>query len=484
MAEFVNIQENDIKTIKYLLNYFKKDNDSTLLSKSYLFFGTPGIGKTTLVKDIITSMNEDIIYMAWRQLNLKNATKVDTFEKLNELANNNKKQIIFIDDINILLEKNEFDVIIPKHQKSIMELLDNVKENANKVLLMTSNNIDFFEMPILDRIEITINFDLPSEKNKLNFINSKYSKYITPENISFIIKNSIGYNYRDLSEMIKFSWRINDKKITNKSLKRALHTCKPKGLHTFDIHHQIDTNLKDIIGKDKAVQLVNRLSLLQKNEKLKQNLGIRRNNLILFHGPPGTGKTFMVKAISGELKIPIINISTKEILGGNVYRTLDIIAEIAKTHKDYIIFIDEADKIMGGNMFDEDNSLVGSFQAVLDNIDSKEIQALLILSVNNPKRFGKAFRDRFVNIPFLLPNFEERLIFLENKIKTAKAHIKLDIESSYIAEETENMSYRDMDRIWNDLMFYALENDEPITNDTFDEIMGASKKKIVNCIVD
>lgn len=53
-----------------------------------------------------------------------------------------------------------------------------------------------------------------------------------------------------------------------------------------------------------------------KHPEIHSNLGIMPPNGILLHGPPGVGKTMFAEAIAGELDLPIIKISSTEIIAG------------------------------------------------------------------------------------------------------------------------------------------------------------------------
>lgn len=86
---------------------------------------------------------------------------------------------------------------------------------------------------------------------------------------------------------------------------------------------------------------------LKKSKKYTQ-LGARIPKGILMVGPPGTGKTFLSKAVAGEAGVPFFSISGSDFVemfvgvGASRVRSL---FEDAKKNAPAIIFIDEIDAV-------------------------------------------------------------------------------------------------------------------------------------------
>ncbi|MBW6462015.1 MAG: ATP-binding protein [DPANN group archaeon] len=474
-----NIKNEDKKALEHLITYFAEGKDQDLSSKSFLFFGPAGVGKTMLTENIAKEINKDTIYMSCGHLNLKDARKAESLKELKDWVDEKSEQVIIIDDIGFIFDREDGDVHA-KDKRNFMAILNMVNASKDKILIVTTNHMSDFEEQMIDRIEVKILFNLPDDDSKKAFITDKFKKYIEPKDIDYIAKNTMGYNYRDLKEMIRLSWRLGGDKMTTDSLKKALRIYKPTELYDYDIHTSIDTTLKDIIGKEPAVKILKRLLILKDDAALKKSLGIKRDNLLLFYGPPGTGKTFMARAMAGELGIPLINIDGSKLFSGDIILRLIHITEFAKNHKNCIIFIDEADKLFGNELFGEDNSVLGVLQGALESIDLKEIKATIIISANRINRFGYAFRDRFIQIPFSLPSLKERQNFCEVKAESANGKITHDIDIKYLASETKGMSFRELDRIWNELIYYVLENKKTVTKDVITDIIDTSKDEPEN----
>jgi len=213
--------------------------------------------------------------------------------------------------------------------------------------------------------------------------------------------------------------------------------------------------------------------MLYKNTNLMKNLGLRRPNHLIFYGDQGTGKGFMVKALAGETGFPIIKISAKRVYRDPIFMISEI-TEIAKRYRNCIVFIDEADKIFGNNRLGDDSGMIAEFNDALDGIDDKSIQAIFVMAMNDISRFGPSFTDRFETIEFKKPNYEERRSFCMQKIKSTQKHVDLNINYDYLARRTKNMTFRDIERIWNELMYSHIESKKGITQDTISTVLRQS----------
>jgi len=451
-----SLRDIDKKNIEYIIEYFQGKHNPKLASRSFLFYGDPGLGKTHLAVQLLKTINKETLYMGCETFKEKNWTKYEDFNTLIKDADNNKKQIIFLDDLSYLLERDDGE-IITIDQRSIMQILNLVKKNPYKLLIATLNDFTCLDSRMVDRIEVKIMFDLPSNENKKRYLRTVFREHLKESDIKYISKNTIGYNYRDLPEMIKLAYRLGYNNINKNSLKKAIQLYRPTELYNFNIVNGIDINFSDIIGKEKAVTVLKKVATAYKNSELSEKLGLRRSNLLLFHGPPGSGKSFTASALAGEIGFPLIRIHARHIYECGPFNAVETITNMARRFQNCVIFIDEAEKLLGNGRFEEDSPVLGEFHQCLDSGYGKEIQSILILAINDLSRFGNTLRDRFVHVPFSLPSFEERCTFFKYKIQQIRFNIKIELPCVYLARITENMSYRDMDRYWNELMFHYLE---------------------------
>ena len=179
---------------------------------------------------------------------------------------------------------------------------------------------------------------------------------------------------------------------------------------------------------------------------------IKRLNMILFHGPPGTGKTFMARALAGELGIPLVHIGKTDLESPILLKN---IFGIAKRYSNCVVFVDEADKLIGNLRFGEDNESLGEFNRFIEGADGKAIKSIFIIAVNDMARFGSSLKDRFMQLKFEMPNYDDRLEFF--KIKLDKDICKI-FKLDSLAKLTNEMSFRDLERVYEEIIFSYVEN--------------------------
>jgi cell division protease FtsH len=74
---------------------------------------------------------------------------------------------------------------------------------------------------------------------------------------------------------------------------------------------EIDISLEDVKGAEVVVdEVVKTLNLFLSHKTFKERMGGTPRRAILFEGPPGTGKTYMAKAMAREAGVPFLFVSS------------------------------------------------------------------------------------------------------------------------------------------------------------------------------
>lgn len=180
-----------------------------------------------------------------------------------------------------------------------------------------------------------------------------------------------------------------------------------------------EMTFNDVAGMKKAKEIIhsNIILALTKPELLRaygKKLGLGA----IFYGPPGCGKTYLVRAIAGETHAKFIIANINEIVdmyAGNTEKNMHAVFEQARKNSPCIVFFDEVDA-MGSKREGEQQSTmrmaVNQFLQELDGIE-KNPEGLFVIGATNqpwdmdpalkrPGRFGEA-----IYMP--APNYKERL---------------------------------------------------------------------------
>ncbi|MFH1447376.1 MAG: AAA family ATPase [Candidatus Micrarchaeota archaeon] len=170
----------------------------------------------------------------------------------------------------------------------------------------------------------------------------------------------------------------------------------------------------EVAGLDKLKELINDsivYPMLQ--PELARKYGKLGGGGIMFYGPPGCGKTYVVKAAAGECKASFINAKISDIMDmyvGNTEKNLHNIFETGRKNAPCIVFFDEMEAM--GARRDQmqqqpyQKMAVNQLLYEMDGVEAKNDNVLIIGATNAPwsvdpalRRAGRFSKHMFVPEP-------------------------------------------------------------------------------------
>ncbi len=203
---------------------------------------------------------------------------------------------------------------------------------------------------------------------------------------------------------------------------------------------QPTVTFEDVAGVEEAKQeLAEVVEFLKEPEKFI-SLGARIPKGVLLVGSPGTGKTLLAKAVSGEAGVPFFSISGSEFVemfvGVGASRVRDLF-EQAKRHSPCIVFVDEIDAVgrhrgagLGGS-HDEREQTLNQILVEMDGFDT-DTNVIVVAATNRPDILDPAL---------LRPGrFDRRVVLDRPDIKGREEILKVHVRGKPLGEGVDLMT--------------------------------------------
>ena len=221
---------------------------------------------------------------------------------------------------------------------------------------------------------------------------------------------------------------------------------------------------EDVAGVEEAKEeLQEVVEFLEEPEKFIA-LGARIPKGVLLVGAPGTGKTLMAKAVSGEAGVPFFSISGSEFVemfvGVGASRVRDLFDQ-AKRHSPCIVFVDEIDAVgrhrgagLGGS-HDEREQTLNQILVEMDGFDT-DTNVIVMAATNRPDILDPALMrpgrfDRRVVLD--RPDMKGRQAILEVHVRGKP--LAADVNLSNLAKQTPGFVGADIENLVNEAAILA-----------------------------
>lgn len=211
----------------------------------------------------------------------------------------------------------------------------------------------------------------------------------------------------------------------------------------------------EVGGMDAAKQRLTRSFLTPlRNPELLRKFGKTIGGGLVLYGPPGCGKTFLARALAGEIGARFVNVGLSDVLDmwfGESERKLHELFENARRRQPTVLFFDELDALgqrraqLKGSA---GRNLVNQLLTEMDGFAGKNEGVFFLGATNHPWDIDPALRrpgrfDRLVFVP--PPDADARLAILRLKLAGKPVSPKLDEQR--LVRATDGFSGADLDAL-------------------------------------
>jgi proteasome regulatory subunit len=237
----------------------------------------------------------------------------------------------------------------------------------------------------------------------------------------------------------------------------------------MEVTESPDVSYADIGGLEEQMQEVREtVEMPLEKPEMFTEVGIDPPSGVLLHGPPGTGKTMLAKAVANETDATFIKMAGSELVhkfigeGAKLVRDL---FQVARDHEPAVIFIDEIDAIAAKRTESKtsgDAEVQRTMMQLLSEMDGFEERGdIRIIAATN--RFDMLDRailrpgrfDRLIEVP--KPDVDGREIIFQ--IHTRDMNVSDDVDFAELAGMADEASGADVKAICTEAGMFAIRDD-------------------------
>ena len=458
--------------------------------KGVLLYGPPGTGKTLLAKAVANESNAHFISISGPEIMSKFYGESEA--RLREIfkeAREKSPSIIFVDEIDSIAPKREevTGEVERRVVSQMLSLMDGLEARGKVIVISATNRPNAIDPALRrpGRFDREIEIKVPDKKGRKDIlaIHSRNMPLSDDVDLDKISSVSHGYVGADLEYLCKEAamkclrrllpeLNLEEEKIPPETLdklivnhedfQRALIEVTPSGMREVFIENP-DVKWDDVGGLEEVKrELQEAVEWPMKYPGLYDKLGHRMPRGILLHGPSGTGKTLLAKAVATQSEANFISVRGPELLSkwvGESERGIREIFKRARQSAPCVVFFDEIDSIApirgAGGETAVTERVVSQLLTELDGMEN--MHGVVVLAATNradmidPALLRPGRFDKIIQIP--LPDKESRKSILRINaekipaIKDEKDPQHVDFEK--LADLTDGLSGADTAAIAN-----------------------------------
>ncbi|KAA6232433.1 AAA family ATPase [Chlorobium phaeovibrioides] len=453
--------------------------------KGVFLYGPPGTGKTLIVRAVARETDAYFINISGPEIMGKFYGESEArIRNIFAEAEAHAPSIIFIDEIDAIAPRRE-DMGGEKQVEKrvvaqLLSLMDGLKSRG-KVIVIGATNIPNAIDPALrrpGRFDREISVSVPDRNGRLEIIHIHtrgipLSDDVDLGRIADITHGFVGADLEALAReaamtalrriLPKIDFELSEipyelltqLEVTMENFLDAMKEVEPSAIREFFVEVP-NVRWEDVGGHEEVKQALREaVEWPVRYRELFRKTGTTPPKGVILYGKPGTGKTWLAKALATESGVNFISVKGPEIISrfiGESEKAVRELFRLAKQSAPTIIFLDEIDSLApargaGGSESSVTQRVISQFLTEMDGIE--ELKGVFVLAATNridlldPALIRPGRFDLLYEVP--PPDVLARVRIFE--IHTKSMTLDDDVSISALAESTEGMSGADIEFI-------------------------------------
>ncbi|MDY6910546.1 MAG: CDC48 family AAA ATPase [Thermodesulfobacteriota bacterium] len=493
--------------------------------KGVLLHGPPGCGKTLIARAVANETDAFFRTISGPEIMHKFYGESEAnLRKIFDEASARAPSIIFLDEIDAIAPKREEmggeKQVEKRVVAQLLALLDGLSSRG-QVIVIGATNIPNVLDPALrrpGRFDREIEIGIPDKNGRLQILNVHTRGMPLAEDVDLIRLSEITHGFvgADLEALSREAAMATLRKIFPRidfeleevpydtlmqlqvgmdDFREALKEVEPSAIR--EVFTEVpDVKWNDVGGLEDVKRVLKEtIEWPLKYDDLFKQAGTSPSKGILLHGPPGSGKTLLAKAVASESGVNFISVKGPELMSKWVGESEKGVREVFKKAKQAspcIIFFDEIDGIVPRRGSDAASHVadrvISQFLTELDGIE--ELKGIVVLAATNrldmidPALLRAGRFDFHLEIP--APDREARIEIL--RIHTRKTPLSGDVDLAWLADASADLVGADLEAVCRKASMKAIRefiesgkndySDLKVSNSHFREALGEGRQTL------
>ncbi|MDE5120324.1 MAG: AAA family ATPase, partial [Trichodesmium sp. St19_bin1] len=329
--------KEELKTvIEFIQNPEYFQSLGARMPKGIILEGLPGTGKTLLAKAVASASNANFFYMSASEfVELYVGVGASRVRDLFNEAKKNLPAIIYIDELDAVGQRRNLSLSGSSQEQSntlnqLLTELDGFESNQQIFVIASTNRVDILDAALLrpGRFDQRIVVDLPSfaERCQILDIHLQNKKVAEDVNIEDIARYTVDFSGAELANVVNKAAILaakNKRDSIDKDLleetTKAQGAIVPSAVNVQQLKQDIS---KEIVGQDAALTAIawsvcsHYANIFSRSES-----GVSYGNKpnLFLYGPPGSGKTAIIKAAAKTLEVPFVEMTASGLVKEQAY---------------------------------------------------------------------------------------------------------------------------------------------------------------------
>ncbi|MGO9771834.1 MAG: CDC48 family AAA ATPase [Roseiarcus sp.] len=344
--------------------------------KGVLLHGLPGCGKTLLARAVAHESDAEFIYVSGPEIIQKFYGESEAqLRKIFDDARKRAPCIIFFDEIDSLAPKRERveGEVEKRVVAQLLALMDGLKSRGDVIVMAATNRPNAIDPALRrpGRFDREIAIGIPNEKARRDILEIYARGMPLGEGVDLadLAQTTHGFTGADLNALCREAAMaalrrqlpelslgsgpvpyeaLMAMEVAMPDFREALSEVAPSGLREVSV--EVPNVRWDDVGGLEPIKTALREAIAWplSQPALFERIGLAPPRGILLYGPPGNGKTLLVKALASQSAINFISIKGPELLSKYVGESEQGVRELfarARHAAPCIVFLDEVDAL-------------------------------------------------------------------------------------------------------------------------------------------